>query len=66
MTRRTPNRGRAGSRSRSAVVKGPAEQHLRNAAVEVLQAARILLEEGMARVREPGQKKRLTRVRVRG
>jgi hypothetical protein len=58
-------RGQRQQRSPSLRLSRPSAQHLRNAAVEILQALRTMLDESISRVRESESPKALTRIAVR-
>jgi hypothetical protein len=58
-------RGRRQRRSSTLKLSKPSADHLRNAAVEVLEAFRAMLDESVARIREGESPKELTRIAVR-
>ena len=67
MAKKKHNSTTRGRQRRTASFKlsRPSAQHLRNAAVEILQAFRTMLDESITRIREDESPKELTRISVR-
>jgi hypothetical protein len=58
-------RGQRARRSAALKLSKPSAQHLRNAAVEILEAFRTMLDESIVRIREGESPKELTRIAVK-